>query len=137
MVVPSHVVVVELHQGLDRLLHRRHLDQGHLMVPAGGEDALQGQLHRRRQTHLRRDIGPKELHRERSFLLEELEALDGSSAVGEQQTEVVLPDGVPGHPERSHETSQSMKREHSLHSVAAGRLHCCVSWLPDVGEVKR
>lgn len=37
VMVLSEIVVVELDERLDGLLHRAHLDQGHLVVLPGGE----------------------------------------------------------------------------------------------------
>lgn len=52
MVIAAHVVVVKVHQGLDRFLHRRHLDQGHLAVPGEDAETQQGKLQRRGKVHL-------------------------------------------------------------------------------------
>ena len=42
VLVASHVVVVEVDQGLDGFLHGGHLQEGHLVVPGGGSQHVTG-----------------------------------------------------------------------------------------------
>lgn len=92
--VLSQVVVVELHESLDGLLHRAHLDQSHLVVlPGGGGEGGgtgSGSSDSTEATTESSASVPGQQHQNHWNSLEELEGLDFSSGAGEQHLQVVL-----------------------------------------------
>lgn len=82
MLVASHVVVVKIDQGLDGLLHCRHLDQSHFTIPG-----------RRTQGVSTTEVGYRLVsshHQGLVYVLEKLERLHSASSVGEEQPQVIL-----------------------------------------------
>lgn len=83
VVVLPEVVVVVLDEAVDGLLHRAHLDQGHLVViPVGGTAGHFSSLRGERARGGRRGAA--------THLLKELEGLDRGSGAGKESLQVIL-----------------------------------------------
>lgn len=87
MLVASHVVVVKVNQGLDRLFHCRHLDQSHFTIPEKYDSVRWSQ---------KSDFTAESPSVETcafigwGYLLEKLERFHSASSIGEEQPQVIL-----------------------------------------------